>query len=224
LNIKLIAIFLILLVGSISGALAYNTIVTTSEPTSTPSPTQTVEPSSAPTFAQTPQPTNQPTTSPTQERTSTIIQPTIPASNEIDASWITVVNQYLNDSMPYPAWKIDPYSLNAYSMFLSKNGTGTFVGASNGNDFSAYLLSIISKANKQLNDSVPDSYVQSITQSGTVLKFNVRLSTMFTQGGFHAWDFYFVLDDTLNHELNGLVFVEHDVDNTRMWQSWAITK
>jgi hypothetical protein len=223
-NIKILAIFLVVLIGSISGALAYNTILATSEPTSTPTPTATVNPTADQTVTQTPQPTSQPTISPKPESTSTKEQPTITTSNEIDTSWITVVNQYLNDSMPYPAWKIDPYSVNAYSMFISKNGTDTFVGASNGNDFSAYLLSIISKVNKQVNDSVADSYVQSVTQSGTVLKFNVRLSTMFTQGGFHAFNFYFVLDDTVNQELKGLIFVEPPSNTTHIWQSWTITK
>ena len=222
---KLVAILIILLVASISGALAYNTIVTTSEPISTPSPSPTVKPSPNPNKTQTPQSTINPNTTPisTPSESTTLMEPLQPSSNEIDASWITIVNQYLNDSMPYPDWKID-YTLNAYSISLFDNGTRTFIGASNGNDFSAYLLSIISKANKQLNSSISDSYVEKIAQSDKVLAFRVRLGTMFSQGGFHAWDFYFVLDDTLNQELNGLVFVEHDVDNTSMWQSWAITK
>jgi hypothetical protein len=223
LNFKVIAIFLVVLVGSISGALAYNSIATTSEPSTTPSPTPTVEPSSTPTFTQTTQPTNQPTTAPTPE-TSTVMQPTAPTSKEIDASWTTVVSQYLNDSMPYPAWKIDPYSLNAYSIFLSENGKDTFVGASNGNDFSAYLLSLISKANKQVNSSIPDSYIDNLIQSGKVLRFHVREMLMFNQGGFRAWYFYFVLDYPFNQDLKGLIFVEHPLNITHMWQSWAITK
>jgi len=222
-NIKLLAIFLILLIGSISGALAYSTTVTTSEPISTPSPSPTIKPSNSPKITQTPQPISQPATTP--EATPTVItDPTLPRNNEIDASWVTVVNQYLNDSMPYPAWKIDPYSLNAYSIFLSENGTDTFVGASNGNDFSAYLLSIISKANKQVNSSIPDSYIDNLIQSGKVLRFHVREMLMFPQGGFRAWYFYFVLDCPVNQELKGLFFVEHDVNQTSMWQSWANTK
>ena len=47
--VKLVAILIILLVASISGALAYNTIVTTPEPISTPSPSPTVTPSPNPT-------------------------------------------------------------------------------------------------------------------------------------------------------------------------------
>lgn len=187
----------------------------------TASPTPTVKPSPTPTFTQTPQPTNQPTTAPTLERTPTVIQPT---SNEIDTSWIILVNQYLNDSMPYPEWKINPYTLNAYSIFLSDNGTDTFVGASNGNGFSAYLLSIISKANRQVNSSIPDSYIDNLIQSGKVLRFHVREMLMFNQGGFRAWYFYFVLDYPLNQDLKGLVFVEHPLNTTHMWESWAITK
>ena len=190
-----------------------STVITNDNVTITPNKTQA------------PQSTINPNTAPisTPSASTAFIETPQPSSNEIDASWITIVNQYLNDSMPYPDWKID-YTLNAYSISLFDNGTRTFTGASNGNDFSAYLLSIISKANKQLNNSISDSYVERITQNDKVLAFRVRLGTMFSQGGFHAWDFYFVLDDTLNQELKGLVFVEHDLDNTSMWQSWAITK
>jgi hypothetical protein len=223
-NIKLLAIFLILLIGSISGALAYRTILTTSEPINTPSLTPTVKPSDSTLITQTPQPTSQPTITPTTETTPVISDPTIPTSNGTDISWVAIVNQYLNDSMPFPDWKIDPYSLNAYSMFLSENGTDTFVGASNGNDFSAYLLSIISKANKQVNSSIPDSYIDNLIQSGKVLRFHVREMLMFPQGGFRAWYFYFVLDYPVNQDLKGLVFVEHPLNTTHMWESWAITK
>ena len=223
---KLVAILIILLVASISGALAYNTIVTTSEPISTPSPSPTVKPSPNPNETQTPQSTINPSTTPisTPSESTTFMEPLQPSSKEIDASWITAVNQYLNDSMPYPDWKIDPYSLNAYSIFLSENGTDTFVGASNGNDFSAYLLSIISKANKQVNSSIPDSYIDNLIQSGKVLRFHVREMLMFPQGGFRAWYFYFVLDYPVNQDLKGLVFVEHPLNTTHMWESWAITK
>jgi hypothetical protein len=179
----------------------------------------------APKITQKPQSTINPNNTPisTSSESTVFMESPHLSSNEIDASWISIVDQYLNDSMPYPDWKID-YTLNAYSISLFDNGTRTFIGASNGNDFSAYLLSIISKANKQLNSSISDSYVERITQCDKVLAFRIRLGTMFSQGGFHAWDFYFVLDDTLNQELNGLIFVEHDIDNTSMWQSWAITK
>ncbi len=221
-NIKLLAIFLILLIGSISGALAYNIILTTSEPISTPSTTPTIKPSDNLIINQTSQLNSQPTTTPTTEATPTVV-PTTPTSNEIDASWITVVNQYLNDSMPYPDWK-NEYTLNAYSISLFDNGTNTFIIASNGNYFTVYLLSIISKANKQVNSSISNAQIERIMQSDKVLTFRIRLSTLFSQGGFHAWDFYFVLDDALNQELKGLILVEHDINNAPLWQSWAITK
>ena len=196
--------------GSINSSIVTNNTVTIN-PNKTETPQSTIIPSPTP------------EATPTLSTSTTVTETPKSSSSEIDTSWITTVNQYLNDSMPYPDWKID-YTLNAYSISLFNNGTRTFIGASNGNDFSAYLLSIISKANKQLSSSISDSYVERITQSDKVLALRIRLATMFSQGGFHAWDFYFVLDDTLNQELKGLVFIEHDLDNTSMWQSWAITK
>ena len=76
--VKLVAILIILLVASISGALAYNTIVTTSEPISTPSPSPTVTSSPNPTITQTPQPTSRPTVVPTPDTPTVTPLPTIP--------------------------------------------------------------------------------------------------------------------------------------------------
>jgi hypothetical protein len=77
--VKLVAILIILLVASISGALAYNTIVTTSELISTPSPSPTVKPSPNPTVTQTPQPTSKPTIAPTPDAPTITPAPTTPS-------------------------------------------------------------------------------------------------------------------------------------------------
>jgi hypothetical protein len=130
-NIKVIAIFLIVLVGSISGALAYNTIVTTSEPISTPSPSPTVKPSPNPNVAQTPLPTSKPTIAPTPETPTITPAPTTPSckiayyeksrtydiANDVTKIQIEIVikTQGTSDSD-------GSYGFNYYNFYLAENG------------------------------------------------------------------------------------------------------
>ena len=127
--VKLVAILIILLVGSISGALAYNTIVTTSEPISTPSPSPTVTSSPNPTITQTPQPTSQPTVEPTPDTPTVTPAPTIPSckiayyeksrtydiANDLTKIQIEIIikTQGTSDGS---------YGFNYYNFYLSENG------------------------------------------------------------------------------------------------------
>jgi hypothetical protein len=145
------------------------------------------------------------------------------SNNQIDTSWIANLTQYLDDAKPYPQLKVD-YALNAYAINLLENGTSTFVNASNGNNFSSYLLSVMSRANNQLNDSVSNDFVTKLAQNDKIVYLRSRLGTNFTQAGTFVWDTYFVLEDNLNQGLKGTIFIEHDINNIRMWQIWAIKK
>lgn len=129
--VKLVAILIILLVASISGALAYNTIVTTSEPISTPSPSPTVTSSPNPTITQTQKPTSQPTVAPTPDTPTITPIPTIPTckiayyersrtydvDNDVTKIQIEIVikTQGTTDSD-------GSYGFNYYNFYLAENG------------------------------------------------------------------------------------------------------
>ena len=129
--VKLVAILIILLVASISGALAYNTIVTTSEPISTPSPSPTVNPSPNPTVTQIPQPTSKPTIAPTPDTPTITPAPTTPSckiayyeksrtydiANDVTKIQIEIVikTQGTSDSEGL-------YGFNYYNFYLAQNG------------------------------------------------------------------------------------------------------
>ncbi len=142
-------------------------------------------------------------------------------TNIIDTSWTDSVIQFLNNAQPYPQWK-DEYTLNAYTITLFENGTSTFVNATNGDSFSSYLLNVMTRADSQMS-SVSDAFVNNVTQNDKVIYLRSRLGTNFAQAGTFVWDTYFVLEDNLYQgSLKGTIFVEHDSDNVRTWQHWAI--
>jgi hypothetical protein len=127
----------------------------------------------------------------------------------------------LNNAQPYPQWK-DEYTLNAYTITLFENGTSTFINATNGDSFSSYLLNVMTRADSQMS-SVSDAFVNNVTQNDKVIYLRSRLGTNFAQAGTFVWDTYFVLEDNLYQgSLKGTIFVEHDSDNVRTWQHWAI--
>jgi len=142
----------------------------------------------------------------------------------VDISWIAQVNQFLMIAKPYPQWK-DDYTLSAYTINLYENGTRTFVNASNGNEFTSYLLGLFLQVNRKLDDSVTDSYVTRMLEADKVVYLRSRLGERLVQSEIDiVWDIYYVLDDNLNEQLKGTIFIEHDVNGTRMWEKWAITK
>ena len=142
-------------------------------------------------------------------------------TNIIYTSWTGNVIQFLNNAQPYPQWK-EEYNLNAYTITLIEDGTSTFVNATNGDSFSSYLLNVMARANGEMS-SVSDAYVSNVTQNDKVICLRSRLGTNFTQAGTFVWDTYFVLEDNLYQgSLKGTIFIEHDSDNVRTWQHWAI--
>ena len=140
----------------------------------------------------------------------------------IDTSWTSSVTQYLKSAQPYPQWK-EEYNLNAYTITLFEDGTNTFVNATNGDSFSSHLLNVLARADTKINDSVSDGFVSNVTQNYKVVYLRSRLGTNFIQAGTFVWDTYFVLEDNLNQGLQGTIFIEHDFNNVRTWQHWAIT-
>jgi hypothetical protein len=129
--VNLVAILIILLVASISGAVAYNTIVTVPGPSITPSPSPTAVPSATTTATQTPHPTIQPTVVPTPDTPTVTPIPTIPTckiayyersrtydvDNNVTKIQIEIVikTQGTSDSD-------GSYGFNYYNFYLAENG------------------------------------------------------------------------------------------------------
>ena len=80
----------------------------------------------------------------------------------------------------------------------------------------------MTRADSQMS-SVSDAFVSNVTQNDKVIYLLSRLGTNFTQTGTFVWDTCFVLEDNLfQGSLKGSIFIEHDSDNVRTWQHWAI--
>ena len=129
--VKLVAILIILLVASISGALAYNTIVPTSEPISTPSSSPTVKPSPNPTVTLAPQPTSKPTLAPTPDTPTITPAPTTPSckiayyekSRTYDiASDVTKIQIEIVIKTQGTSDSDGLYGFNFYNFYLAENG------------------------------------------------------------------------------------------------------
>ena len=80
----------------------------------------------------------------------------------------------------------------------------------------------MTRADSQMS-SVSDAFVNNVTQNDKVVYLRSRLGMNFAQAGIFVWDTYFVLEDNLYQgSLKGTIFIEHDSDNVRTWQHWAI--
>lgn len=141
---------------------------------------------------------------------------------ELDTSWITTVNQFLEDSKPYPEGNISDLVLSR--IYLFENGTDQLVvGTSAKNEFVIYLENLLLRVNKQKNDSITEVFVDKMLATGKVLELKYRVYR-----DFHLWKNFdtalLVLKDNLNEGLEGTIYIREIIEGNSQWSSWIILK
>jgi len=148
---------------------------------------------------------------------------------KMDDSRVANVTQRLEEAKPYPEWNTD-YAINAYTLWLYKNGSDQFVGAkgtNNTDSLGVLLETVFSEANTRTIYSISESDMDKRLKTKRVLKANFRMGLLFPALNNHVWNVYFVLDDGIHQGLKGTIFVAKDVygseQGTGNWSGWKLT-
>ncbi len=148
---------------------------------------------------------------------------------QIDASWVTSLNQTVSNASPYPndSETSNPNVLISYCRtYLYENGSSElleFGDAYNNatNPISTTLNSLLLKANLRLNISLTSGFVSSVLANDKLAAIIYRDSTLEFGGQQRFYSGYFVLQDNSNQNLAGTI-ITLDVNGT--YSLWAISK
>jgi len=136
-----------------------------------------------------------------------------PATGPVDVSWITTVERMLEEAKPYPPNNYSlspagtPENLNVY---LNENGNETLIYFGDGSNLSAYLHDLAESVNVEVDSTVAEYYLGRVMQANKVvsLHYNITLVTQ-SYPSQRFYDAYFVLEDNLNENLTGKIFVRN---------------
>jgi len=148
---------------------------------------------------------------------------------QIDASWVTSLNQTVSKASPFPndSETSNPNVLISYCRtYLYENGSSKlleFGDAYNNatNPISTTLNSLLLKANLPLNVSLTSGFVSNVLANDKLAVIIYRDSTLEFGGQQRFYNGYFVLQDNLNQHIAGTI-VTLDVNGT--YSLWAISK
>ena len=130
----------------------------------------------------------------------------------------------LAELQPFPEYDWHKHDLAMYKIYLFENENKTFVAASsNKTDLMAYLETLLLQANEQKNETVPSSFVDKVLEQNRVVSYNYRLYDR-----FHVFEnldtALFVLEDHLNEDLGGTIFIKQIFNGAAQWSMWVISK
>ena len=150
------------------------------------------------------------------------------SSFKTDDSWVTTVNQLLEEAKPYPEWN-DDYLMDN-NLLLNENGSEQFIGApitNNTDSLQVFLFKVFSEANTQTVSSISQFDLINMLETNRVVEMHIRFGYKFPALNNHVGTVYFVLDNGSNPDLKGTVFVDKDVwgseYGTGNWTGWKFS-
>lgn len=151
-----------------------------------------------------------------------VLQPSNQNQNEIDTSWISELDEYLNEAQPYPPPPGD-WDLSSYYVYLFEDGKEYLVEYSGDETNLVTLLEdLIDKANSKIDATISEGFVNRITESDKVASLTYRFPSFAPSSQLKtAW---FILQDNLNEGLTGAILLSQMIDNKEELSVWAIPK
>jgi len=145
-------------------------------------------------------------------------------SNQIDYSWVNDVNQFLEESKPYPNPSEINIMLSSYQLYLGQNeSTQLILWANQNHAFYSYLKDLILQVNQQRNASITQDTLNQILSSSKVAFLDYRFPEdigIFTD----IQNAYFILESNMDKELQGTIIIEQTNENEYFVSSWVIKK
>ncbi len=129
-----------------------------------------------------------------------------------DTSWISSVEQLLEEAKPYPSNNSlsQPDSPQILNVYLNENGTEQLIYFGNGSNLSVYLHDLAESLNVEKDSTVAEYYLAEVMQADKVVSLSYNM-TLVTQSypSQRFYDAYFVLKDNLTENLTGAVFLRN---------------
>lgn len=149
-----------------------------------------------------------------------------PASEPIDTSWIATVEQMLEEAKPYPlnsslSHPANPEMLNVY---LTENGSERLIYYGNGSALSNYLYELKESVNYKNDSTVSEYYLGKVMAANKVI--SIHYNPEWAKQNYPSqrfYDAYFVLEDNLEEDLTGAVFVRNAHENIGHLSIWFKT-
>ena len=150
------------------------------------------------------------------------IQPPNQNDQEIDASWISKLDEYLNEAQPYPPPPSD-WDLSDYYVHLFENGKEYWVEYScDKTNLVTFLENVTDKADAEIDATIDTSFLNRITASDKVVSLTYRFHSILPSR--HLSKAWFILQDNLNEGLTGTVVLSQTLNNEEELSIWAILK
>lgn len=157
-----------------------------------------------------------------------ICQTTIPPA-EVDTSWISTVEQMIENAKPYPpnnsslSHPANPEYLNVY---LQENGTSRLIYYGNGGELSDYLNQLLESANLEKNHRVGELYISKVMANDKVvtLSYNLTMLSNMADSTKRFYQGYFILQDNLDEGLSGAIFAREIHYSDSHLSLWVKTK
>ncbi len=149
-----------------------------------------------------------------------------PANGPIDTSWIATVEQMLEEVKPYPlnnslSHPANPEMLNVY---LTENGSEQLIYYGNGSALSNYLYELKESINYEKDSTVSEYYLGRVMAASKVVSIHYNMT--WAKQNYPSQRFYgayFVLEDNLDEDLTGAIFVRNVNENIGHLSIWFKT-
>jgi hypothetical protein len=151
-----------------------------------------------------------------------VLQPPNQNQNEIDTSWISELEEYLNEAQPYPPPPSD-WDLSSYYVYLFEDGKEYLVEYSGDEtNLVTFLEDLIDKADVKIGATISEGFVNRITASDKVASLTYRFPSFAPSSQLKkAW---FILQDNLNEGLTGTMVLAQTINNKEELSAWVIPK
>ena len=159
---------------------------------------------------------------------------TIPPA-EVDTSWISTVEQMIENAKPYPPNNSSQVSNPEYlNVYLQENGTSQLIyyGTSQliyygtGSDLSDYLDQLLESVNLEKNHRVSEVYISNVMANDrvAVLQYNQTMLSSNAYSNKRFYEGYFILQDNLDEGLAGAIFARPTYYSDTHLSLWFNTK
>jgi hypothetical protein len=151
---------------------------------------------------------------------------TIPPA-EVDTSWISTVEQMIENAKPYPPNNSSLISNPEYlNVYLQENGTSQLIYYGTGSDLSDYLDQLLESVNLEKNHRVSEVYISNIMANDkvAVLQYNQTMLSSTAYSNKRFYEGYFILQDNLDEGLTGAIFARPIYYSDTHLSLWFKTK
>lgn len=147
---------------------------------------------------------------------------------EVDTSWISTVEQMIENAKPYPPdnSSLSPPGYPEYlNVYLQENGTSRLIYYGTGSELSDYLDQLLESVNVEENHRVGELFLGKVMANDKVVELSYNQTMLSSTGSTKRfYQGYFVLQDNLGEGLTGAIFARDLYYSDSHLSLWVKTK